>query len=231
MGMVSTVRELLGKITSQQHQRSVSRADTWRDLARDIASGKEADPEVVDGILIETGRTCQDLETAVGLMQQRLQARAKIDRQAQIREEIEKLKGELTDTEEQRRAAEKRFCEAIEQQVEKIRGLERESLESPAAERKLINTFPDEKLVAENQEIGDKLLELQRQERRFIERRLDAKANLADVEDKKPIDYETLVVRYTSLIDELTKAIGNVIEQREPLLSRRAEIERLMLEP
>ena len=63
-----SLTNLFAKIAGRHQERVQTRKADYRSLVTAIADGKEPDPELVDQILADSGKTLDDLRTAVELL-------------------------------------------------------------------------------------------------------------------------------------------------------------------
>lgn len=144
---------LLDKIAGRHRQRVHERKADFRNLVRQVADGNEPEAEYVDTVLADSGRSIDDLRTAVEALAERRQLRATVDRLPELlaqRKEIERQIAEADKAFEEADALHTETLAPLSAQFDQIK---HEMFEAESAKRELERGCDNEQLKAELAEI------------------------------------------------------------------------------
>lgn len=190
---------LLDKIAGRHQERQQSRKADYRSLVTAIADGKEPDPELVDQILSDSGKSLDDLRTAVELLTKRRELRHAVDQQPKLLKEREQIDRQIQKANADLAAAEQRHQEATHPLLCRRDEIRDAMLESERAKRELERTCTDEDLLAELASTAVKLANLRNQAAE-LERSITAHRQRAA--DLRAAAHELLNPREASTRDE-----------------------------
>jgi len=94
-GVCMSLMTLLDKIAGPHQERQQTRKADYRSQVATITDGKEPDPELVDQVLTDNGKTLDDLRTAVELLIKCRELRQAVDQQAKLMKEREQIDRQL----------------------------------------------------------------------------------------------------------------------------------------
>ncbi|MFN9718891.1 MAG: hypothetical protein ACK58L_09375 [Planctomycetota bacterium] len=89
------VAQLIEKIAGRQKERQQQKVQSYRDLVKQIAGGKEPNPESVKATLEAAGKSLDDLQQAVKLYEQRMTWKAQAAMQSSLEKEQQRLQKEV----------------------------------------------------------------------------------------------------------------------------------------
>ena len=89
------VTQLIEKIAGRQKERQQQKVQSYRDLVKQIAGGKEPNPESVEATLEAAGKSLDDLQKAVKLYEQRMTWKAQVAMQQSLEKEQQRLHKEV----------------------------------------------------------------------------------------------------------------------------------------
>jgi hypothetical protein len=95
-----SLTSLFEKIAGKQKQREQSRINDFRSLVRAIVAGQEPDADRVDAVLLDAGKSLDDLKAAIELLHRRKAMKAELDTVPKLeaeKTEIAKKIGEARD--------------------------------------------------------------------------------------------------------------------------------------
>lgn len=89
------VAQLIEKIAGRQKERQQQKVQSYRDLVKQIAGGKEPDPGSVEATLGAAGKSLDDLQKAVRLYEQRMTWKAQVAMQPSLEKARDRLHREI----------------------------------------------------------------------------------------------------------------------------------------
>jgi hypothetical protein len=104
------LQNLLEKITKKHRERQTNRVSEYLDLVRSISDEEEPDPDHVDQVLRDCGKSFEDLRQAVLVRQQRKDLRAQLDRITELQKERPKLEKQVAAADRELEEAENRHA-------------------------------------------------------------------------------------------------------------------------
>lgn len=150
-----SLSNLFDRIFKAQQQREESRARDYRSLVTEIASGTEPQPDRLDQILTESGKSVEQLRADVELYQQRRVWREQYDALPKLNEETATIERQIADAEKAFAAARRQFDTTTGPLQARLRQVEAERNQAEAAQARLQETCPHVELVAELQHVRD----------------------------------------------------------------------------
>jgi hypothetical protein len=108
-----SIATLIDKIVIKHRERQQVEGTEFPTIVRQVADGKEPDPEVVERVLFEAGKSFDDLKTAAELLQSRRQWRAQVDAMPKISAEYRRVERQITTANRALEAAEKRHYDEV----------------------------------------------------------------------------------------------------------------------
>lgn len=147
------LNSLLDKIAGHHRQRVHERKADFQNLVRQVADGNEPDADYVDAVLADSGRSINDLRTAVEALAKRRQLRATVDRMPELlaqRKDIERRIAEADRAFEEADALHTETLAPLSAQFDQIK---HEMSEAENAKRELERGCENEQLKTELAEI------------------------------------------------------------------------------
>jgi chromosome segregation ATPase len=148
--------DLFEKLTAKRQQRERASIDNFHALVRAVASGQEPDADQAERILSDSGRSLDDLRTAVELYQRRVAMRAQLDSLPKLEAERKEIERQLAEADAALSAAEQRHMEVTVPLRSRLEQLQLATIEAERCRQQLVETCPDE-------ELRQRLADLQRQ--------------------------------------------------------------------
>jgi chromosome segregation ATPase len=158
-----SLTKLLDKIAGRHQERQQTRKADYRSLVTAIADGKEPDPELVDQILADSGKTLDDLRTAVELLTKRGELRHAVDQESKLMKEREQIDRRIQQAGAELTAAEQRHQEITHPLLCRRDEIRDALFEAERAKRELERTCADEDLKAELTSTATTLVNLRNQ--------------------------------------------------------------------
>ena len=196
-----SLTNLFAKIAGRHQERQQARKADFKSLVKSVADGQEPDPDEVERILAETGKTLEDLQHAVELYLKRRALKATIDQKPKLekdREQIEKQIGQASDA---LTAAEKKYKETTDPLLGQRDYIRDQMLEIDRARTELERTCDDQDLLNELASTTATLANL-RNKAAELERSITAHRQRAN--DLRTAAYQLLNPREVSTRDEAT---------------------------
>ncbi len=144
-----SLTNLFAKIAGRHQERQLARKADFKSLVKAVADGQEPDPDEVERVLAETGKTLEDLQHAVELYLKRRALKATIDQKPKLekdREQIEKQIGQASDA---LTAAEKKYKDTTDPLLGQRDDIRDQLLEVERAKSELVRTCDDHDLLNE----------------------------------------------------------------------------------
>lgn len=230
---------LLDKIAGRQQQRRKSYEADFRQLVKQIVSGKEPDAEAIEDVLAASQKSLDDLREAVELLQHRKELRRAVDGVRDLEEERKRIEGAIAEADRIFNDASARHDATVDPLDIRLQQIKTLTREANGARHELYSTCPNADLVSRLEEITRPLDEAQRRlrsaETQSRNLRNQAKAERADAElaVRKP-NAEAHVQEAESCdtqARELERELPGLRRQVAELERQEAEIREQMLVP
>ena len=233
-----SVLSLIEKIAGRQKERQQQKVQSYRDLVKQIASGKEPDPASVEATLEAAGKSLDDLQKAVKLYEQRMTWKAQVAMQASLEKERDRLHREIAAADKALDDAEAHHSEVTGPLHGELAQIKDGLNDASNARSRLFDTCDDESLWQQLRELnreGQRLV----QENQGLQNRLAYLQSRAEQQAAK-VDEETNAVTRASrqqIVKDLLKEADEVrqtmkanAQQNLELAKRSERIEQQMRE-
>jgi len=150
---------LIQKIAGKQRERQSERHAAYRELVQDVAAGREPDADVVADVLRDNGKTLDDLQADVMLLERRREMRQKMDDVPKLAAERKRIEKQIAEADRVLDLAEQQHEQETSPLHFRPEEIKRETRDGDAAQRQLVDTCNDPTLLAEYQSVTDGLRE------------------------------------------------------------------------
>lgn len=154
---------LIDKIMGKQQEREKARTADFQTIVRQIVTGKEPDPDRVDAVLADAGKSLDDLREAVERLQARRRLREQLDQlpklaaeRQQVEKEIEAADNALTD-------AEQKHAEMTAPLHARLVQVREGSWAAESAKTQLVQTCTDPALLAQMRDVESQLTQARKE--------------------------------------------------------------------
>lgn len=209
------VTQLIEKIAGRQKERQQQKVQSYRELVKQIAGGKEPNPESVEATLEAAGKSLDDLQKAVKLYEQRMTWKAQVAMQASLEKEQQRLHKEVAAADKALEDAESLHNEVTGPLYGDMAQIKDGMNDASTARSRLFDTCDDETL-------WQQLRELNREGQRLIQENQGLQNRLAYLQTRA--DQQAAKVGEES--NEVTKASRQQIVK--DLLKEADEVRRTM---
>lgn len=144
---------LFEKIAGKQKQREQSRINDFRGLVRAIVAGQEPDADRVDAVLLDAGKSLDDLKAAVELFQRRMAMKAELDAVPKLEAEKNEIAKKIGMARETLDAAEKKYDETANPLRWRLDEINQAIQQTWSLPQQLVETCPYPELVERAQQI------------------------------------------------------------------------------
>ncbi len=144
-----SLTNLFAKIAGRHQERQQARKADFKSLVQSVANGHEPDPDEVERVLAETGKTLEDLRHAVELFLKRRARKKAVDQQSKLEREREQLEKQLIQANNTLTAAEQKHKETTDPLLGQRDCIRDQMLEIDRAKSELARTCDDQDLLNE----------------------------------------------------------------------------------
>ena len=144
-----SLTNLFAKIAGRHQERQLARKADFKSLVKSVADGQEPDPDEVEGVLAETGKTLEDLQHSVELYLKRRALRATIDQKPKLEKDREQIDKQISQASDALTAAEKKYKETTDPLLGQRDYIRDQMLEIERAKTELERTCDDQDLLNE----------------------------------------------------------------------------------
>ncbi len=144
-----SLTNLFAKIAGRHQERQQARKADFKALVKSVADGQEPDPDEVERILAETGKTLEDLQHAVELFLKRRALKATIDQKPKLQKEREHIEKQISQASDALTAAEQKYKETTDPLLGQRDYIRDQLLEIDRAKSELERTCDDQDLLHE----------------------------------------------------------------------------------
>jgi TATA-binding protein-associated factor Taf7 len=209
------VTQLIEKIAGRQKERQQQKVQSYRDLVRQIASGKEPNPESVEATLEAAGKSLDDLQKAVKLYEQRMTWKAQVAMQQSLEKEQQRLQKEVAAADKALEDAESLHNEVTAPLYGELHQI-KEGLSDASRARQLLFDSCD------NEELWGHLRELSQESQRLMDENRDLQGRIAYFETRAQnrsleIDRETNPVTRKSREEQVNSLLKEAEEVRQKI--------------
>ena len=228
--------ELIGKLRTKKQAVHRSALGHHLEAVKALALGKEIDADEVEIILAAAGKSENDLEADVAVMQKRIAAAAELAVNEASREGYEVACRKLADAQEKLDEAYRRFQPAVESAVNERAALELKILQTQNGESFLLTSVlnvellsREDDLISERREIQQKLRPLQDDRKKLFDwsrgehyRNIDLQKKLEESSHNGPMrrHAQEAVTRSDSEIDDLASRTRQIDAATLPMQKR-----------
>lgn len=229
---------LLEKIAGKQKARHEARKADFHGLVTQVADGEEPDTEAVEKVLVENGKTLDDLRAAVELLLKRRELRAAVDAMPALEKEQEALRKQIADADAVVQKA-KEECDRKTGPLYFRREQIKEALRDGSSARdKLFHSCDDEKLLAELEEVDAEFTTLGERARDLDNRARHMDSRAREEQMRAPrafsegdrLHHEELTKRYRHDAEVARRSEAELHKAQDALVKRREAIEERMRE-
>lgn len=171
------VAQLIEKIAGRQKERQQQKVQSYRDLVKQIAGGKEPDPASVEATLESAGKSLDDLQKAVRLYEQRMTWKAQIAMQPSLEKERDRLHREIAEADKALDDAEAQHSEVTGPLHGELAQIKDGLSDASTARSRLFDTCDDESL-------WQQLRELNREGQRLVQENQGLQSRLAYLQSR-----------------------------------------------
>jgi len=150
---------LIQKIAGKQRERQFERHAAYRELVHAVAAGREPDADVVADVLRDTGKTLDDLQADVLLLERRREMRQKMDALPKLAAERKRIEMKIAEADRVLDVAEQQHEQETSPLHFRLEEIKKAVREGDSAQRQLVDTCNDPTLLAEYQSVTDGLRE------------------------------------------------------------------------
>lgn len=209
------VTQLIEKFAGRQKERLQQKVQSYRDLVKQIASGKEPNPESVEATLEAAGKTLDDLQKAVKLYEQRMTWKAQVAMQPSLEKEQQRLHKEVAAADKALEDAESQHNEVTGPLYGELHQIKEGLSDASRARQLLFDSCDDESL-------WQQLRELNREGQRLVQENQGLQNRLAYLESRAE--------QQAAKANEETNAVTRASRQQivKDLLKEADEVRRTM---
>jgi len=214
-----SIATVIERIVGKQRERQAARAADFRDVVVQIADGREPDADFVAQVLHEAGKSLDDLQRAVELLQRRRQLRQKLDslprlmaKQREIEQQLAAINGDLE-------AAEKRHEELYYPLQAELNDLRQAIGEAERSKAELHQTCTDPELRARLADVAARL-QTARQEAADMRKAIHDYRNWAETDRQRAEEAFQDEAKERIERAELREARANRIEKELPAVEK-----------
>lgn len=210
-----SLSSLMEKISGRQKERQQQKVQSYRDLVKQIASGKEPDPVSVEATLEAAGKSLDDLQQAVKRYEQRMTWKAQAVMQAALEKEQQRLQKEVAAADKVLEDAETLHNEVTAPLYGELHQI-KEGLSDASKARQLLFDSCD------NEELRTQLRELSQESQRLMGENGDLQSRIAYVATRAQnksfeIDRETNPVTRKSREEQVKSLLKEAEEFRQKI--------------
>ncbi|MBL8810821.1 MAG: hypothetical protein JNM43_11640 [Planctomycetaceae bacterium] len=232
------VAQLIEKIAGRQKERQQQKVQSYRDLVKHIAGGKEPDPASVEATLEAAGKSLDDLQKAVRLYEQRMTWKAQVAMQPSLEKERDRLHREIAAADKALDDAETHHSEVTGPLHGELAQIKDGLSDASTARSRLFDTCDDESLWQQLRELnreGQRLvLENQGLQSRlaYLQSRSEQQAAKVDEESNEvtKASRQQVVKDLLKEADEVCRTMKSNSVQCQELAKRSERIEQQMRE-
>lgn len=155
------VSGIFGRLAERLRAKERTRVTDFWSLALALARGEGPGEDEVEQVLLESGKTLQDLEQATELMGRRLAWRQALERQPELARERAGVERQLQAVEDELRRAQERAHALATPLRARLAAITAAESEAAGARAQLVRTCPYPDLLARREEIGPRVLQAQ----------------------------------------------------------------------
>ncbi len=144
-----SLTNLFAKIAGRHQERQLARKADFKTLVKSVADGQEPDPDEVERVLAETGKTLEDLQHAVELFLKRRALKSTVDQKPKLLKEREQLERQIGQASDALTAAEQKYKETTDPLLGQRDYIRDQMLEIDRAKSELERTCDDQDLLNE----------------------------------------------------------------------------------
>ena len=144
-----SLTNLFAKIAGHHQERQQARQADFKSLVQSVANGQEPDPEEVERILAESGKTLEDLQHSVELYSKRRALKATIDEKPKLLKDREQLEKQINQAADALTAAEQKYKDIIDHLLGQCEFIRDQLQEMERAKTELERTCADEDVLNE----------------------------------------------------------------------------------
>jgi chromosome segregation ATPase len=148
---------MIERIVGKQREWQAARVADFRAVVAQIADGNEPDADIVTQVLHEAGKSLDDLQQAVELLQRRRELRRKLDSVPRLMAERREIERQIAAANRDLDAAEKRHQELVYPLQGRLEELSSQTYEGEQARGELQRTCADPDLLARQADVTGKL--------------------------------------------------------------------------
>ena len=220
------IANMIDRIVGKQRERQ---AADFRDVVTQIADGNEPDADLVAQSLRDAGKSLDDLQKAVELLQRRREMRKKWDAVPDLMAEREKLQQQIAKANRELKAAERKHYATVIPIISELDQLKEVTDEGEKAQRELWSTCTDP-ILLDNMADVQMRLEKRRQEASDLRSQIDnlrdwAKHDRAEAASRKMIidgdrqaeahldrakEHESKAAEYQAMLTKTNKIVSNL---------------------
>ena len=211
------VTQLIEKIAGRQKERQQQKVQSYRDLVKQIAGGKEPNPESAEATLEAAGKSLDDLQKAVKLYEQRMTWKAQVAMQQSLEKEQQRLHKEVAAADKALEDAESLNNEVTGPLYGELHQI-KEGLSDASRARQLLFDSCD------NEELWGHLREMSQESQRLMDENRDLQGRIAYFETRAQnrsleIDRETNPVTRKSREEQVKSLLKEAEEVRQKIRS------------
>ena len=164
-----STQTIFDKLVGRKRQREQAVLSSYRQLVEAIANETEPDPDEVDRLLNESGKTLDDLQTDCAKLSRRMRLKAALDRRPALEAERAKVNDQIAAADRVLEEAEAKHDEVTRPFYERRREIDEALWEASDAEASLVVECENEELKSELEEVGTELMQLNRDRRELLD--------------------------------------------------------------
>jgi hypothetical protein len=226
------------KLVGRKREREQAVLSSYKQLVEAITNETEPDPDEVERLLAESGKTLDDLQADCAKLSRRIRLKASLDRRPTLEEERAKLDEQIAAADRVLEEAEANHDEVTRPLYARRQGIDDALREASKAESDLVRECENEDLKRELNDINAELLRLSNDHRELLDQasQLDQLAAAEHARAERQLDVN-LAKQYRDKAEVLEKDAKDrrrqakrVEKRRDDLEKRREELENQMRE-
>lgn len=164
-----STQTIFDKLVGRKRQREQAVLSSYRQLVEAIANETEPDPDEVDRLLAESGKTLDDLQADCAKLTRRMRLRASFDRRPALEAERVKVNEQIAAADRVLEEAEAKHDEVTQPLYDQRREIDEALQGASKAESHLVQECENEALKSEFEEVGAELMQLNRDRRELLD--------------------------------------------------------------
>lgn len=225
-----STQTIFEKLVGRKRQREQAVLSSYKQLVEAIANETEPDPEEVERLLAESGKTLDDLQADCAKLTRRMRLRASFDRRPALEAERAKIDDLIAAADRVLEEAEAKHDEVTQPLYDQRREIDEALREASKAESHLVQECENEALKSELEEVGAELMQLDRDGRELLDQasHLETLSAVEDARAERQLDIH-FARQYRDKARSLEKSAKDLRQQAKKLEKSRDDLEQRRL--